>query len=142
VHLHIHPSSRITTSLYEKVLNLHLYLSPLSAHPPGLLSGLVHGMLYRIILLTSNLPNSQKDIQKFYFRLRNRYPRSQLLPLFRSAYKKITRRLHPSTLIPNITHQYFFMSLTTQHSIRNDVKSITSFVPGFWSPTAKKLFPT
>jgi hypothetical protein len=52
-----------------------------------------------------------------------------------------TALLHPSTLIPNITHQSFFMSLTT-HSIRNDVKYNTSFVPAFWNPTAKKLFPT
>jgi hypothetical protein len=43
-----------TSNLYEKALNLHLYLSPLSAHPPGLLPGVIHGMLYRIILLTSD----------------------------------------------------------------------------------------
>jgi hypothetical protein len=144
----LHPSGRITTRLYEKALNLHLYLSPLSAHPPGLLSGLVHGMLYWIIMLTSDLLDTREDIQKLFFRLRNRgYPHSQLLPLFRSAYKKITRRLHcplppiDAPLIPNITHQSFSMSLTT-HSIRNDVKYNTSFEPAFWNPTAKKLFPT
>jgi hypothetical protein len=91
----LHPSGRITTRLYKKALNLHLYLSPLSAHPPGLLSGLVHGMPYQIIMLTSDLLDTSEDIQKWFFRLRNRgYPRSQRLPLFRSAYKKIDRCLH------------------------------------------------
>jgi hypothetical protein len=52
-------------------------------------------MLYRIILLTSDLLDTREDIRKFFFRLRNRgYPHSQLLPLFRFAYKKIIRRLH------------------------------------------------
>ena len=32
---------RIVTSLYEKSMNLYLYIPPHSAHPPGVLTGLV-----------------------------------------------------------------------------------------------------
>ena len=32
--------NQITTKLYEKILNLYLYISPFSAHSPGVLSGL------------------------------------------------------------------------------------------------------
>jgi hypothetical protein len=66
------PSGRIKTRLYEKPLNLHLYLSPHSAHPPGLVSGLIHGMLYRILLLTTDRSDTYQDIRNFYSRLRNR----------------------------------------------------------------------
>jgi hypothetical protein len=58
------PSGCIKTKLYKIDLNLHLYLSPLSAHPPGLLSGLVHGMLYQIILLPSDLTNILEKTSK------------------------------------------------------------------------------
>jgi hypothetical protein len=40
--------SRVTTTLFEKAMNLHLYSPPHSAHPPGVLPGLVLGMIYRI----------------------------------------------------------------------------------------------
>ena len=36
---------KISTSLFEKPLNLHLYIPPHSVHPPGLLPGIVHSTL-------------------------------------------------------------------------------------------------
>ena len=44
----------ITTSLFKKPLNLHLYIPPHSAHPPGLLPGIVHSTLFRIFTLCSD----------------------------------------------------------------------------------------
>ena len=51
-------NGQISTSLFEKPLNLHLYIPPHSAHPPGLLSGIVHSTLFRIFTLCSD-PNDQ-----------------------------------------------------------------------------------
>ena len=49
---------RIVTSLYEKAMNLYLYIPPHSAHPPGVLTGLVSGNILRIHSLCSE----QEDI--------------------------------------------------------------------------------
>ena len=43
----------IVTSLYEKAMNLYLYIPPHSAHPPGVLTGLVSGNILRIHSLCS-----------------------------------------------------------------------------------------
>ena len=45
--------NKIETTLFEKRLNLHLYIPPHSAHPPGLLLGIVYGTLFRIFTLCS-----------------------------------------------------------------------------------------
>ena len=47
-------NGNISTSLFEKPLNLHLYIPLHSAHPPGLLPGIVHSTLFRIFTLSSD----------------------------------------------------------------------------------------
>ena len=44
-----------TTFLYEKPLNLHLYIPPHSCHPAGFLQGMVFGNLFRIFTLCTNV---------------------------------------------------------------------------------------
>ena len=44
----INNSNLIETTLFEKRLNLHLYIPPHSAHPPRLLPGIVYSTLFRI----------------------------------------------------------------------------------------------
>ena len=50
----INNSNKIETNLFEKRLNLHLYIPPLSTHPPGLLPGIVYSTLFRIFTLCSD----------------------------------------------------------------------------------------
>ena len=42
----INNSNKIETTLFEKKMNLHLYIPPHSAHPPGLLPGIVYSTLF------------------------------------------------------------------------------------------------
>ena len=46
-------SNMIVTTLFETCLNLHLYIPPHSAHPPGLLLGIVYSTLFHIFTLCS-----------------------------------------------------------------------------------------
>ena len=50
----INKSNKIEPTLFEKRLNLHLYIPPHSVHPPGLLPGIVYGTLFRIFTLCSD----------------------------------------------------------------------------------------
>ena len=59
----------IVTSLYEKATNLYLYIPPHSAHPPGVLTGLVSGNILRIHSLFSEQDNINLRINQFYTRL-------------------------------------------------------------------------
>jgi hypothetical protein len=60
---------RITTSLYSKPLNLYLYIPPMSSHPPGVLSGLISGVIFRIYTLCSEKPDVRARLQDFWNRL-------------------------------------------------------------------------
>ena len=60
---------RITSSLYSKPLNLYLYIPPQSAHPPGVLNGLISGIIFRIHTLCSEPPDIRYRLQDFWNRL-------------------------------------------------------------------------
>ena len=79
--------SSIHTTLFEKELNLHLFIPPHSCHPPGFLTGLVLGMCHRIYTLCSDDEDILRLLRVFLFRLRARgYPDSITLPLFQRAH--------------------------------------------------------
>ena len=65
----INKSNKIETTLFEKRLNLHLYIPPHSAHPPGLLPGIVYGTLFRIFTLCSNNEDKLQQTKVFFKRL-------------------------------------------------------------------------
>ena len=76
----------ISTSLYEKPNNLHLFIPAKSCHPPGLLKGMIFGMIYRIRRLCSEKEDQDKFIKEYYVSLiRRGYDRTTLLPIFDSA---------------------------------------------------------
>jgi uncharacterized protein (UPF0335 family) len=79
-------NGRVTYTLYEKPLNLHMYLPPHSAHPPGVLRGLVFGMIYRLHRLNSEPDAINDQIRTFFNRLLMRgYQESFLRPIFHLA---------------------------------------------------------
>jgi hypothetical protein len=84
-------TNKIVSRLYEKPLNLYLYLPPHSAHPPGVLQGLITGNVTRIARLTSSTQDMEVSIRAFYTRLLARgYTRRRLTPIFLKAIKKVT----------------------------------------------------
>ena len=87
----------IATTLYEKALNLYLYISPHSCHPPGVLTGLVLGNCHRIYSLCTSKHDTSKHLRAFYRRLLRRgYNSTTLIPLFRRARDLATLPRHPN----------------------------------------------
>lgn len=86
----------IHTRLYEKPLNLYLYIPPHSAHAPGNLRGLVIGMTERIFRLTSDRQDQQIALRNLFQRLCHRgYTSTILKPLFQAALDRIDNRIIP-----------------------------------------------
>jgi hypothetical protein len=54
--------NKFEIDLYEKPLNLYLYISPSSAHPPGMITGLVFGMTLRLWKLCSRASDVKRRI--------------------------------------------------------------------------------
>ena len=78
---------KLTTTLFEKLLNLYLYIPPHSAHPPGVLTGLVIGNCHRILTLCSDEADKTFHLRRFFQRLKARgYTSATLLPLFHRAH--------------------------------------------------------
>jgi hypothetical protein len=88
----------IPSTLFEKKTNLHLYIPPHSAHPPGNLTGLVLGMSYRIRRLCTDPDDIKMKVRQLYNRLRVRgYKPSDLNPIFQRAAEKALQHNIPST---------------------------------------------
>jgi hypothetical protein len=80
------PNGRIDTCLFEKALNLYLYLPPQSNHPPGVLKGLIFGTVRRIDTLTSDSSKRYVLARKLFQRLCVRgYTPTFLRPIFLQA---------------------------------------------------------
>ena len=76
-------SGQISMSMFEKLLNLHLYIPPHSAQPPGLLPGIVHSTLFRNFTLSSDHNDRILRTKVFFKRLQARgYKSDHIKPLF------------------------------------------------------------
>ena len=74
---------QIVTSLYEKSMNLYLYIPPHSVHPRGVLIRLVSGNILWIHLICSEQDDIKLCMKQFYTRLLVRgYQRNLLIPAF------------------------------------------------------------
>lgn len=79
-------NNHIVTTLYEKPLNLHLYNPPHSAHPPGVLRGIIFGTIFRIFTLCSVDSDREQRTRTFFQRLIARgYKAENLRTIFYSA---------------------------------------------------------
>jgi hypothetical protein len=76
----------IHTRIFEKKLNLYLYIPPHLAHAPGVIRGLVTGMTSQIFCLTTYLQDQQIALHALFLRLCNRgYSSETLRTLFAAA---------------------------------------------------------
>ena len=92
----------ISTSLFEKPLNLHLYIPPHSAHPPGLLPGIVQGTLFRIFTLCSDHEDRILHTKVFFKRLQAwGYKSDQIKQLFYKAISRAKQYSGPTTATEN-----------------------------------------
>jgi hypothetical protein len=105
--LRIHQNT-IDYSLFEKILNLYLYLPAHTAHPPGVLNGTIAGMLTRIFRLTANIDRSFRMVKNLFRRLCQRGYRSDVLrPLFEKhltrTYNKVMKELTQSNITTSLS---------------------------------------
>jgi hypothetical protein len=87
-------NGRVKASLFEKKQNLYLYLPPHSAHPPGVLKGLIAGMLLQIIRLTTNPGIWLNHVRQQYNRL---IVRGFQAPTLQPKFKKFWDQYHLET---------------------------------------------
>ena len=94
--------NHIHTTIYEKALNLYLYIPPHSAHPPGVLNGLIFGCVHRFFTLCTDQSDAIDKTKEFYQRLLVRgYKADHVKPLIYKAIDKMTRTPPPSTQQPD-----------------------------------------
>lgn len=75
--------TQFNTSIFQKILNKYLYLSPRSCHAPHIFKGFIKGELTRYARLSSNAYSYRIIKCLFYQRLVNRgYSRRFLDPIF------------------------------------------------------------
>jgi hypothetical protein len=89
LHISIAPTRNIHTKTYQKEMNLFLYIPPLSAHPAGVLKGLVYGNLRRFWKQNSDINDYIQVAHHFYRKLLERgHNATHLADLFMSAATK------------------------------------------------------
>jgi len=82
----------IQTCTYQKPLNLFLYLPATSAHPPGVLFGLVYGMFQRFWLQCTQHEDFLRLVESFFKQLLARgYTFGSLAPVFTRAADLLSR---------------------------------------------------
>ena len=96
-------TNRIATRIYEKELNLYLYLPAHSCHLPGVLKGLIYGFVVRAKNLCTNPEDRMPYILKCHSRLLARgYLDKLIRPIFNDAIGKILHDIEPDN--PRIRH--------------------------------------
>eukprot|EP00956_Cyclotella_meneghiniana_P007975 scaffold10615_cov40-Cyclotella_meneghiniana.AAC.1 len=80
--------NHVETKLYEKDMNLYLYLPPHSSHPRGVFTGLIFGQILRTRRLCTHSEDANSSINDFLERMLARgHTQESLAPLFTKAYE-------------------------------------------------------
>ncbi len=86
----INSNGTITTKTYQKPTNLHLYIPPNLAHPPGILKSIIYGNLWRYWLQNTNIIDFMEITKQFAERLITRgYNKEKITNLFHKAARKL-----------------------------------------------------
>jgi uncharacterized protein (DUF779 family) len=127
---------RFRTTLYEKDLNLFLYIPPTSSHPPGLLPGIVYGTLFRIQTLCTEEKDRCKRTKTFFKRLVARgYQPHHIKPLFEKAIQRAQAYTGPSETTNQTRRKAFFFHVKyhpkdpPSHSIQQAWKNYVANPP-------------
>lgn len=112
----INSSGQVATKLFEKALNLYLYLPPFSAHPPGVFKGMIYGMVTRILRLCSTDLDRKAMIKKLYERLRYRgftptFLKDAINHAIRNASKEPKKKIRAARTIEDKKNVPLFLHL-------------------------------
>lgn len=92
-----HDDNKFFTKTHQKKLNLYLYLPSNSAHPPGVLKGMIIGLIKKYKFQNPRFQDFKHIVRLLLRRLLARgYDRRQLLPLFEDALKEKPAQTTPS----------------------------------------------
>ena len=128
--LRIDTDGNVHSSIYEKDLNLYLYIVPHSCHSTGSIKGTIWGMVHRAKALCTNKEDYEPFLQKCYTRLLARgHLKCEILPVFTAAIAsiingKVSTRLNASTRQHNLLfHQQIHPDDPSKHAIKKAFNS-------------------
>lgn len=126
----------IHTTLFEKDLNLYLYIPPMSAHTPRLLTSLVRGHFYRLARLCSDQTDRRQRITALYTRLLRR---GYTAPILRHVFTSSASIFDPPpSVIPAQPDPPLFLHATYQPpDNRQDIRRL--FQITFVSPPREPI---
>ena len=104
----------IHSSLYEKENNLHLFLPARSAHPPGVLYGLIAGSVHRAFSLCTDRSDAMDFLRRLLRHLTARgHSHSALTSLFQKAIRNYqSRTVDQHSSRSNATSDHWLFKLT------------------------------
>jgi hypothetical protein len=123
----------IITTLYEKPSNFHFYIPPHSCHPPGLLRGMVYGMVNRLYTLVSDGDDIRpRTITTFRHLQRRGYQSRDLHDLFSSA---ITRAIEKKSIPPppNVVYPEELRTIQFFHIEYHPMNMPSRTIQSLWS---------
>jgi hypothetical protein len=95
--LQLNNNHGITTTTFQKPMNLYLYRPPSSAQPPSILYGLIYGSLHRYFWQNSNKRDFERFATLLFHRLQARgHASSNLSKLFLKAAHRVDRSSIPA----------------------------------------------